>query len=88
MNNFDEIVCYCCGYLTVNERGGFDICPVCFWEDDWLVSSPDEVLHLPSMANNGLTLYEARQNYQKYKVFDLMYLTMVRPPLKTELPKS
>jgi Cysteine-rich CPCC len=26
--------CPCCGFLTLDERGGYDICPVCFWEDD------------------------------------------------------
>ncbi|MFG1660373.1 CPCC family cysteine-rich protein [Micromonospora chersina] len=26
--------CPCCGYLTLDERGGSEICPVCFWEDD------------------------------------------------------
>ncbi|GAA4561508.1 CPCC family cysteine-rich protein [Planotetraspora kaengkrachanensis] len=26
--------CPCCGFLTLSERGGYEICPVCFWEDD------------------------------------------------------
>ncbi len=26
--------CLCCGYMTLETRGEFDICPVCFWEDD------------------------------------------------------
>ena len=26
--------CPCCGFLTLPSRGGYDICPVCFWEDD------------------------------------------------------
>ncbi len=26
--------CLCCGYLTLESRGEFDICPVCYWEDD------------------------------------------------------
>jgi hypothetical protein len=26
--------CPCCAYLTLPQRGGFDLCPVCFWEDD------------------------------------------------------
>ena len=26
--------CPCCGYLTLDERGGYEICPVCYWEDD------------------------------------------------------
>jgi hypothetical protein len=26
--------CPCCGYRTLSERGGYEICSVCFWEDD------------------------------------------------------
>lgn len=26
--------CPRCGHLTLGERAGFEICPVCFWEDD------------------------------------------------------
>ena len=27
--------CPCCGYLTLSEPpGSYDICPICFWEDD------------------------------------------------------
>lgn len=26
--------CLCCGYITLETRGEYDICPVCFWEDD------------------------------------------------------
>lgn len=26
--------CLCRGHLTLSERGGFEFCPVCFWEDD------------------------------------------------------
>ncbi len=26
--------CPCCRYVTLSERGGDEICPVCFWEDD------------------------------------------------------
>jgi hypothetical protein len=27
-------ICPCCGYRTLLERGAYDICQVCFWEDD------------------------------------------------------
>src|SRR5690349_12959899 len=26
--------CPCCGRATLDERGGYDICRVCWWEDD------------------------------------------------------
>lgn len=26
--------CPCCGHLTLCGRAGYEICPVCFWEDD------------------------------------------------------
>ena len=26
--------CPCCLYQTIKERGQYEICPVCFWEDD------------------------------------------------------
>lgn len=29
-----KVRCLCCGYRTLDERGGHEICPVCFWEDD------------------------------------------------------
>ena len=28
------IACACCGHATLSERGVYQICPVCFWEDD------------------------------------------------------
>lgn len=32
-NEYLEI-CPCCGYRTIKERGWYEICPVCYWEDD------------------------------------------------------
>lgn len=35
--NSDEILkntCPVCGYLTLDERVSFEICAICFWEDD------------------------------------------------------
>ena len=35
--------CPCCGFRTLGTRGGFEICAVCFWEDDGhLTDAPAE----------------------------------------------
>lgn len=48
--------CPCCGYKTLPERGSYDLCPVCWWEDEglepWEYSGP-----------NAQTLVEAQQAY-------------------------
>ena len=54
-------LCPCCGFLTLPERGGYDICPVCFWEDDGQDDhDADEVRGGP---NYTLSLTETRANY-------------------------
>jgi len=30
----DFLTCPCCGYPTLRERGVYEICPICWWEDD------------------------------------------------------
>lgn len=51
--------CPCCGYYTLNEppNGTYNICPVCFWEDDIVQ------LDNPDYANgaNKVSLNEARK---------------------------
>ncbi|TNL01225.1 hypothetical protein CYD30_28230 [Kosakonia cowanii] len=53
--------CPCCGYLTLTERGAYDICPVCHWEDD---GKSEEELLLYSTVNNS-TLEEYRSKIQR-----------------------
>lgn len=53
--------CPCCRRLTLEERGGFDICPVCFWEDDGQDDRDADIVR--GGPNGGLSLTEARENY-------------------------
>ncbi|MBK8255265.1 MAG: hypothetical protein IPK82_21715 [Polyangiaceae bacterium] len=49
--------CPCCGYLTLDRRGEYDICAVCFWEDD---GSVDPVRY---SSVNHMTLGEGREHF-------------------------
>lgn len=57
-----NVQCNCCDYFTLSERGGWEICPVCFWEDDGF---GQKELDFPSGANHGLTLREGRINFNQ-----------------------
>lgn len=52
--------CSCCDYFTLSAEHDYEICPVCFWEDD---SSGLEELDETSGANHGLTLRQGRANF-------------------------
>ncbi len=77
--------CPCCGYLTLNERGVWDICQVCYWEDDGQDDhNADMVLGGP---NGVLSLTQARVNFRACGACEERYLVHVRPPRSEELPK-
>ena len=53
--------CPCCGYYTLDSEGMYDICPVCFWEDN------DEVEDINEYDDcNKMSLAEARKNYLEF----------------------
>lgn len=58
-----RVQCPCCDYIALADRGSYQICPVCFWEDDGLdIDEPD----LSSGPNHGLTLRAGRRNFQAF----------------------
>ena len=78
--------CPCCGYLTLEERGIYDICPVCFWEDDGQDDPhADEVWGGP---NGSLSLTQARANFAEFGASDRRRLEFVRPPAEDEMPPA
>jgi hypothetical protein len=76
------IACPCCRNLTLGGRGGFEICPVCFWEDD---GQDDQDASLARGGPNGtLSLVEARKNFLAYGACDESSKRNVRPPTPRE----
>ncbi|MEM9344376.1 MAG: CPCC family cysteine-rich protein [Pseudomonadota bacterium] len=56
--------CPCCHLPTLGERGGYEICGVCWWEDDGQ-DDPDAAQPLGG-PNGHYSLKEARQNYRHH----------------------
>lgn len=62
-NKLELFTCPGCGYPTLSERGGYEICAVCNWEDDGQDNEhADEIWGGP---NQRLTLIENRINIGK-----------------------
>ncbi|PJZ59076.1 CPCC family cysteine-rich protein [Leptospira barantonii] len=76
--------CPCCGYLTFEEESGsFEICPVCYWEND-NVQNDD-----PSYSGgaNRISLELAKENYIRFGAKEKDYVTLVRKPKEDEYPE-
>jgi hypothetical protein len=70
--------------LTLVSRGSFDICPVCFWEDDG--QDDHDADEMRGGPNQRLTLTEARQNFRRLGACDERCTQFVRPPRDDEHP--
>jgi hypothetical protein len=80
------LACPCCRCLTLGERGGFEICPVCFWEDD---GQDDQDANVVRGGPNGrLSLFDARANYFAFGACDEGLKEHVRPPRPDEQPDA
>jgi Cysteine-rich CPCC len=56
-----DYACPCCGYLTLSSRGDFEICNVCFWEDDCQDDHDADAVR--GGPNGNLSLTQARRNF-------------------------
>ena len=72
----EKYACPCCGYKTFEHEpnGSFDICPVCFWEDDPVqLDDPDY-----EGGANPMSLRQAQQNFIEFRACDKEMLSNVR----------
>ena len=58
--------CPCCDYFTLEARGRYTVCPVCFWEDDG--SDLDDIDRISSA--NHIPLRLARANFVRLGAAD------------------
>lgn len=81
MHSTERHPCPCCGYLVFQEPpGSYDICPICFWEDDIVQ------LAFPQMAGgaNTLSLYESQKSFLRIQVSDPRFSDKARVPTPSE----
>jgi len=77
-----KYACPCCGYKTFihESNGSFDICEVCFWEDDPVqLDDPDF-----EGGANSMSLRQSQQNFLEFGACDKNMLSNVRLPTSDE----
>lgn len=78
--------CPCCGYLTLDDskNGSYEICPVCFWEND-AVQNDD-----PFFAGgaNKQSLTQARVNFDLFGAVEQRLVPHVRTVRPEEIPSG
>lgn len=78
--------CPCCGFYTFEKpvNGSFDICEVCFWEDDAIQLADEDY----SGGANRVSLRQARENYLQYGACEIDMVPYTRKPNEDELTGS
>jgi hypothetical protein len=73
--------CPCCGHGTLAAGPGvYELCPVCHWEDDGTQGERP----WSSDGANGISLYEAQQNYSRFGAAHQDSVPLVRRPRSDE----
>lgn len=69
-NMSEKYTCHCCGYKSLDEDGGsYEICDVCFWEDDFVMNEEPDYWG----GANGVCLRLAQRNFYKFGVSEEKY---------------
>jgi hypothetical protein len=60
--------CDCCKYDTISNHGDYEICPICYWEDDQYGGA------------NSVTLSEAQKNFEAFGASEERFIKNTRKP--------
>jgi hypothetical protein len=77
-----KYTCPCCGYKTLDEEppGTYDICEICFWEDDGVqFNDPDF-----EGGANVPSLRQAQKNFIEFGAKEFTRVKYVRKPSKSD----
>lgn len=88
MAQTQQFQCPCCGYFTLDSRGGDDICPVCFWEDDDARETFGQPAPERPEGPNHVHLWQARENFLAFGASEERVKQFVRPPNPQIMPDT
>ncbi|KMK76250.1 CPCC family cysteine-rich protein [Alkalihalobacillus pseudalcaliphilus] len=73
-----KYTCPCCGYKTLAEavRDSYDICEVCYWEDDFVQNEDPDY----GGGANQVSLRQAQRNFLTFGASELTYKELVVEP--------
>lgn len=77
-----KYTCPCCSYKTLEQpNSSYDICPVCYWEDD-----PQQLAD-PNLeeAANEVSLRQAQRNFIEFGACERDMIKNVRKPNESEM---
>lgn len=80
--NSDKFPCPCCGFKTLGEKPGgtYDICDVCYWENDPLqFKDPDS-----ENGANRVSLKQGQKNFREFGACERDMIKYVRQPNSDE----
>lgn len=76
-----NVPCACCGYETISQGSDYEICPICFWEDDGYGDREPDVRH---GGPNNVSLNTARLNFLTFGAAEHKDLPHVRQPRESD----
>ncbi len=75
--------CPCCGYKTLSEKasGTFEICDICFWEDDNIqLDDPNY-----EGGANRVSLKQGQKNFLEFGACEKSCIDNIRKPNKNDI---
>lgn len=79
-----KYTCPCCGYKTLQNEHEYDICPICFWEDDDIQFDDVDF----AGGANDISLRQAQKNYSEFGACQKNMLKHVRKPNQDDVKDS
>ncbi len=73
--------CPCCQYKTLSVNSMYDVCPVCYWQDDPIQNQLSDF----EGGANEVSLQQAKENYNQYSAVQKELMQFIRKPKVFEL---